>query len=80
MSTPDATADAIRALCTAIQHIDPDTVDRDRALADVAYAIISHVERLEAQLASSEASRERWKGLAQAQGRSPLIPAVQGNG
>ncbi len=80
MSTPDTTADAIRALCTAIQHIDPATVDKGRAIADVANAIIDHAERLQAQLAQSEAGRERWKELAEAKGRSPLIPAVQGNG
>ncbi len=46
MNEPDTTADTIQALCTAIQHIDPDTVDRDRVIADAANAIIHYAERL----------------------------------
>lgn len=63
-NAPDTTADAIRALCTAIQHIDPDTVDRNRAIADVANAVIGHAELLEDERDALERRVERLRAYS----------------
>ncbi len=72
MSEPDTTPDAIRRLCDALIR-DDFAYGSDRL-----NEIIAHADALAATLAASEASRERWKRLARAQGRSSLIPAGQG--